>query len=149
MEISGGSDDQSTGRTIYINDEVKAMFKYPLVFSNFCRLIRPKQKEYAFFLYLYIQFLYKQGDLFNLENGTSGIRNLDYKSLLFQLEYKLPDAEKVIRFDQEVSSQFRKINTNKHQIRTLTRLRDELLPKLMSGEVRVKIAEAETAIASQ
>lgn len=146
MEISGGSDDQSTGRTIYINDDIKAMFNYPLVFSNFCRLIRPKRKEYGFFLYLYIQFLYKQGDLFNLENGTSGIRNLDYKSLLFQLNFKLPNSEKVIRFDEEVSGQFRKINTNKHQIRTLIKLRDELLPKLMSGdEVRVKVAEAETA----
>jgi len=33
---------------------------------------------------------------------------------------------------------FEKILANKHQIRTLEQLRDTLLPKLMSGEVRVK-----------
>ncbi|RKX64348.1 restriction endonuclease subunit S, partial [candidate division TA06 bacterium] len=32
-----------------------------------------------------------------------------------------------------------KIQANKQQIRTLEKLRDTLLPKLMSGEVRVKL----------
>jgi len=65
MEISGGTDDQSTGRTMYINDEIKSLFKYPIVFSNFCRLIRPKKQEYSFFLYSYIHHLYQQGDLYS------------------------------------------------------------------------------------
>jgi type I restriction enzyme, S subunit len=37
---------------------------------------------------------------------------------------------------------FQKIHQNKIQIQTLTNLRDTLLPKLISGEVRVKDAEA-------
>jgi len=139
MEISGGTDNQSTGRTTYINDNVKALFKYPLVFSNFCRLIRPKKKEYSFFIYSYIHHLYEQGDLFNLENGSSGIKNLNYKALLFELAYKLPNEKKIIQFHKDVEQYFYKINKNKFQIRTLTQTRDTLLPKLMSGEVRVKI----------
>ena len=43
----------------------------------------------------------------------------------------------LIDFNKEVEMYFEKINKNKHQIRTLTQLRDTLLPKLMSGEVRV------------
>ena len=35
---------------------------------------------------------------------------------------------------------------NNKQIRTLEKLRDTLLPKLMSGEVRVKLAQGEAAI---
>lgn len=139
MEISGGSDGQSTGRTIYINDDVKALFSLPLVFSNFCRLIRPKEKDFSFFLYSYIHHLYKQGDLFNLENGSSGIRNLDYKSLLFQLKFRLPNELRVRQYNNEVENYFLKVNKNKHQIQTLTKLRDALLPKLMSGEVRVQL----------
>jgi type I restriction enzyme S subunit len=139
LEISGGTDDQSTGRTAYINNDVKALFKYPLIFSNFCRLIRPKKKEYSFFLYSYIHHLYKQGDLFNLENGSSGIKNLNYKALLFDLEYKLPDQEKVVQYHHDVEQYFYKINKNKLQILTLTQMRDTLLPKLMSGEVRVRM----------
>lgn len=141
MEISGGTDTQSTGRTTYINDDVKALFKYPLVFSNFCRLIRPRKKEYSFFLYAYINNLYAQGDLFNLENGSSGIKNLNYKALLFNLEYKMPSEKRIIQFHKDVEQYFHKINVNKVQIRTLTQTRDTLLPKLMSGEIRVSLAD--------
>jgi len=139
LEISGGTDDQSTGRTIYINELNKPLFPHPLIFSNFCRLIRPKRKEFSYFLYLYIQQLYKQDEFFNLENGSSGIKNLDYKYLLFELQFLLPKNEKeVIAINNEVEIYFEKINKNKHQIKTLTHLRNTLLPKLMSGEVRIE-----------
>jgi type I restriction enzyme S subunit len=140
MEISGGTDDQATGRTIYINEQNRMLFPHPLVFSNFCRLIRPRKGEFSLFLYLYIKFLYDQGDFFNLENGSSGIKNLDYKALLYELEYLLPNQdEELLNFNNEVAIYFEKINKNKHQIHTLTKLRDILLPKLISGEVRVKM----------
>lgn len=140
LEISGGTDDQSTGRTIYINELNRKLFPYPLIFSNFCRLIRPAKKEYSYFLYLYIQYLYNKDEFFNLENGSSGIKNLDYKYLLNELNFLLPNKEnEILEFNDQVKIYFEIINKNKHQIRTLTQLRDTLLPKLMSGEVRVKM----------
>lgn len=138
LEISGGTEDQSTGRAIYIDGLNRSLFPFPLVFSNFCRLIRSKKKEYSYFLFLYLQYLYKQDEFFNIENGSSGIKNLDYKYLLFEMEFSLPTNEKdILKFNDEISIYFEKINQNKHQIRTLTQLRDTLLPKLMSGEVKV------------
>lgn len=139
IEISGGTESQSTGRVCYINNEVKSLFKYPLVFSNFCRMIRVKRPEYSFFLYCYFQYLYKQDEFFNLENGSSGIKNLDYKALLFELEYPMPEEQMIIKFHLQVEPLFKKVNQNKSQIRTLTALRDSLLPKLMSGELRVEM----------
>ena len=41
---------------------------------------------------------------------------------------------------------FDKISINTNQIRTLEKLRDTLLPKLMSGEVRVKFEQQEACI---
>lgn len=144
LEISGGTDDQSTGRTIYITELNKTLFPYPLVFSNFCRLLRPKKKEYCYFLFLYIQYLYKQDEFFNLENGSSGIKNLDYKYLLFELEYPLPeDKGHILNFNKEIEIYFEKINKNKHQILTLKQLRDALLPKLMNGEVRIDFTDSQ------
>jgi len=144
LEISGGTDDQSTGRTIYITELNKTLFPYPLVFSNFCRLLRPRRKEYCYFLFLYIQYLYKQDEFFNLENGSSGIKNLDYKYLLFELEYPLPeDKGHILNFNKEIEIYFEKINKNKHQILTLKQLRDALLPKLMSGEIRIDLEDSE------
>lgn len=139
IEISGGTESQSTGRVCYVNQDIKNLFKFPLVFSNFCRMIRVKKAEYSFFLYCYIQYLYNQDEFFNLENGSSGIKNLDYKALLFELEYPMPNENLVIDFHNQVVPFFKKVNQNKIQIRTLSTLRDTLLPKLMSGELTVEL----------
>jgi type I restriction enzyme S subunit len=139
IEISGGTETQSTGRVCYINKGIKGLFNKPLVFSNFCRMIRVRRFEFTYFLYCYIQYLYNQDEFFNLENGSSGIKNLNYKALLFELEYPMPNEELVIKFHDRVESLFKKINQNKTQTITLTALRDNVLPKLISGEVRVKM----------
>jgi type I restriction enzyme S subunit len=81
--------------------------------------------------------LYNQDEFFNLENGSSGIKNLDYKALFFEIEYPMPSERMAITFNNQVEVLYKKANQNKTQIRTLTTLRDTLLPKLMSGEVRV------------
>jgi len=49
----------------------------------------------------------------------------------------VPPKNKLIEMDETVNPVFQKIKSNTKQIRTLTQLRDTLLPKLMSGEVRV------------
>jgi type I restriction enzyme, S subunit len=55
-------------------------------------------------------------------------------------DYPIPiaDKESLWFFDNQVKPIFNKILKNQTQIRTLTALRDTLLPKLMSGEVRVQ-----------
>lgn len=137
MEISGGTENQSTGRVAYINNDVIELFDYPLVFSNFCRLLRMEEK-YTYFIYSYLQYLYKQDEFFNLENGSSGIKNLDYKALLYDLTYPMPNENRlIVEYNEKVSLYFRKINKNKKQIQTLIQQRDSLLPKLMSGEIKV------------
>ncbi|MFN0204025.1 MAG: restriction endonuclease subunit S [Bacteroidia bacterium] len=50
----------------------------------------------------------------------------------------LPTFDKMIEFTDCVNEFFQKIKSNQTQIRTLTQTRDTLLPKLMSGEVRVE-----------
>jgi type I restriction enzyme S subunit len=47
--------------------------------------------------------------------------------------------EFIKKFEEEVTPFFEKIKSNILQIQTLEKLRDTLLPKLMSGEVRVKL----------
>lgn len=54
-------------------------------------------------------------------------------------KFKLPPKELVENFTLIVSNYWKKKTTNQTQIRTLTTLRDTLLPKLMSGEVTVEI----------
>jgi type I restriction enzyme S subunit len=49
-----------------------------------------------------------------------------------------PPKDKLIQFSEIANNNWNKIDYNQQQIRTLEKLRDTLLPKLMSGEVRVK-----------
>lgn len=56
-----------------------------------------------------------------------------------EIEFALPPKALISRFGELASSYWDKIHSNQTQIRTLTALRDTLLPKLMSGEVRVKM----------
>lgn len=54
------------------------------------------------------------------------------------IEFKLPPPEVLAEGMQKIEGLFTKKNKNTSQIRTLTVLQDTLLPKLMSGEVRVE-----------
>ncbi|ADR18490.1 restriction endonuclease subunit S [Calditerrivibrio nitroreducens] len=55
-----------------------------------------------------------------------------------QITILRPDDQTLINFNKIMKPLFYKCQQNKLQIRTLENLRDTLLPKLMSGEVRVK-----------
>lgn len=55
---------------------------------------------------------------------------------LKNLSFKVPPKNKLKLYEQEFEIIVNKIEFNQNQIRTLTQLRDTLLPKLMSGEVR-------------
>lgn len=51
----------------------------------------------------------------------------------------VPSQKEMESYTESIEPIIEKIVTNNRQIRTLTALRDALLPKLMSGEVRIKI----------
>ena len=55
----------------------------------------------------------------------------------------MPDAKVLGEFESRLEPMFCKILANINESRTLTGLRDLLLPRLMSGEVRVRDAETE------
>lgn len=55
------------------------------------------------------------------------------------IPFPLPPMELRKKFEEFVSPLFAKIRANDEESRTLASLRDSLLPKLMRGEVRVKI----------
>ncbi|MDR3668596.1 MAG: restriction endonuclease subunit S [Ignavibacteriaceae bacterium] len=69
-------------------------------------------------------------------NGTT-VLHLS-KSAIPSFSFPKPNFEKVKLFTIEADKLTKKFLINHSQIRTLTQLRDTLLPKLMSGEVRAK-----------
>jgi type I restriction enzyme S subunit len=59
------------------------------------------------------------------------------KQAIPAFEFFLPPAEKIKEFTRQAKDLFNKKFKNITQARTLEKLRDDLLPKLMSGEVKV------------
>ncbi|CAC9638192.1 Type I restriction-modification system, specificity subunit S [uncultured Gammaproteobacteria bacterium] len=138
IEISGGTENQSTGRVAYINEQILNKSYLPMTCVNFCRILRPVDSDNSYFIYSLFEYLYNRKVLFNWENGTTGIKNLNLKALLKDFDLRLPKTnEKIIEFNQFVKSSFIKIQDNNSQIQTLKKTRDTLLPKLMSGQLRV------------
>lgn len=76
-------------------------------------------------------------------NGSSVI-HLSKKALP-SFKFKCPPTEKIGSFTTLVDPMDQKIQKNIKQIQTLEKLRDTLLPKLMSGEVRVQYQTEEVA----
>ncbi|EHZ5769491.1 restriction endonuclease subunit S, partial [Escherichia coli] len=96
--------------------------------------------------YTYLWLLSSEGKDF-IHTTKSGSTQ-EYISLgsLRSIVFNKPDNNTLKKFNNIVEIHFDKINNNNKQIITLEKLRNTLLPKLMSGEVRVQYAEE--AIAS-
>ena len=58
--------------------------------------------------------------------------------MIKEMELSIPDGDTLTQFKTTIDPFFNKVRANQTQIRTLTQLRDTLLPKLMSWEVRVE-----------
>ena len=57
----------------------------------------------------------------------------------------VPSLKTLKTFDDVVRPIYSRIASNEHESRTLAQTRDLLLPKLMSGEIRVKGIESKVA----
>lgn len=136
VEISGGSPTQSTGRCTAITQSLLDRYDSGMVCTNFCKVIKPKE-GYSLFIYYYWQYLYGKGIFFSYENGTTGIKNLDFSGFIETETILIPPVDKVIAFDDYCKSIFNQIFANGKQNEHLAVLRDTLLPKLMSGELDV------------
>ena len=106
-----------------------------IVSTGYCVLNCHKINPY--FVYLFLTSKQMTEYLHNIAEGSTST----YPSLkpidIENLEFNLPSSEKLESFFDIADSIWEKIDSNYEQIQTLQKIRDTLLPKLMSGEVRV------------
>jgi len=93
---------------------------------------KTESKLFSVFLYLFLK-TYK----FELLGSTSSIVESINSQMIKEIVIMIPDEKKLKLFREVIKPYFTKIKTNQAQISTLTQLRDTLLPKLMSGEIRL------------
>jgi len=89
---------------------------------------------YVYFAYLFLK--QNQSIIYNSQQGCA--QPHIYPSHIMHLDVAIGNEKNVADFENLVTPLFEKILENQQQIRTLTQLRNTLLPKLMSGAVRVE-----------
>ena len=104
--------------------------------------IIPNESKFLYYLYEVMLDMYE--DLHNLASGGTATLNLNTGDFS-KIKIAKPDDVTLLQFNNAATPLFSKIRFNDSQIQTLEQLRDTLLPKLMSGEVRVQYQTEEIA----
>lgn len=94
----------------------------------------PKRKAITpEFLYFYLKTFKYQ----NLGSTSSIVTSIN-SGMIKDMPIAVPDSNTLSQFSYSTKGIFKKIKSNTKEIQSLTELRDTLLPKLMSGELKVK-----------
>lgn len=100
-------------------------------------VMRMKKPFHSFISYLIAKNTDFRDYAITSMSGSSG-RQRAQASVLAEYTIVIPDEQSIDQLNQQLIPILDKLNINANQIRNLENLRDTLLPKLMSGEVRVE-----------
>jgi len=143
----GISDKLASNKYVFAEDDIlfgklrpyfhKVCFaSFQGVFSTDILVIRPKERR----LYPFCLFAFFQKNVVDYSDISSEGTRMPRTSwdILKNYPILIPDENSLAHFNTIAETMIQKMKKNQNQIRTLTQMRDTLLPKLMSGEVRVK-----------
>jgi type I restriction enzyme S subunit len=101
--------------------------------NNHTHVLQAKEPYSNYFIWSYL--LEKKID----EIVTGAVQPKINQTNLKSLDFPKYPLDLILQFNKQANIYLEKINQNKKQIKTLENMRDTLLPKIMSGEVRIKL----------
>lgn len=137
FEISGGSKDQPTGRSLIITNEILNLFGKKIIPASFCRLIRAKDLNISYFLASYLKRLYDNGGTWDYQLQSTGISNFQFQYFMEKEILAIPESSVLYKFRNFIEPINKLIGENILQAQTLLTLRNFLLPKLVKGEIDI------------
>lgn len=143
IEVSGGSPTQSTGRSIFMTQSMLNRLGGVVEPASFCRRFKPKSFCLGILASLHLQAIYSDGKMWEYQNQSTGIANFQTKFFLEAERVLMPSDKVLENFCQIVTPLIEK-SQNSEQV-ALAKLRDTLLPKLISGELCIGDSEVDTA----
>ena len=124
--------DGTLGRVHYYNEDTNN-----IVIDQHITIIRSDENKLpSSYIYQYLKCGAGQYHLDSLIAGSTGMLMLNISNIR-NLEMPILPQDKLLEFDKFASMLFEKISINSKEIEKLQKLRDTLLPKLMSGEIDV------------
>jgi type I restriction enzyme S subunit len=95
------------------------------------------KKDNSFYTYTYFKMKSLMDEIKQFNNSGTVFGSIN-KTDFQDMQIVIPPNDLVVKYQNEVKPLDDKVIQNTYQIKTLENMRDTLLPKLMSGEVRVK-----------
>ena len=118
---------------MYLTQEIIDRLDADLEPASFCRLFRPMDHEIGLMLGLHLQKIYTDGKTWLYQNTSTGISNFQTKMFLEKELVVCPPSEVKSYFYERVMPFIQKISGDENK--NLAKIRDALLPKLLSGEL--------------
>ncbi|MBV6429262.1 MAG: hypothetical protein KIPDCIKN_03813 [Haliscomenobacter sp.] len=103
--------------------------------NNHAHVLQGKKPFSTNYIYLFL----RKTKVSNIVTGA--VQPKINQANLNSIETLIPSKIILTKFDAIISSTFEKIKLNHKEITSLTKTRDTLLPKLMSGQIRIQEAE--------
>lgn len=116
---------------------LQAEVKKNSISSTEFQIIEVKDKRFLFFLYGWLTLNENYNEIASGVGGTSGSHQRIDPNTIFAYKCPLVPTDYIENYNVQIEPLFNKQAVNLTQIRTLTALRDTLLPKLLSGQVKV------------
>lgn len=114
---------------------------HPQICSTEFMVLLPQTRELREFIYCAVSAEPFRDLLKSMVTGTSKSHQRVQPSAVMTIDCMLADRKLPPRFGSVVSSFFSRMEKNMIENQNLAQLRDLLLPKLMSGEIRIRDAE--------
>ena len=112
----------------------------PICSTEFMQFV-PQDRENRSYLYCLMSSEAMQEVVLQHITGSTGSRQRAQPSQISKVDIPAPNASLVMAFNRQAGPILKAAAENQRESQTLAQLRDTLLPKLISGELRVKDAE--------
>lgn len=150
LEISGGTKNRPTGRTVYISEKLLSSVEHAVIPASFCRLLRFK-KEVVFPKYMYylLQSWWASGGSWEFQNQSTGIANFQFKIFAEKFEVSLPPLEEQERIAGILGLLDDKIEANTRLIQTMDSYKSTLFQAHICSESEgetIKVSDVATLI---
>tara|TARA_B100000427_G_scaffold329223_1_gene344557 strand:- start:4966 stop:6222 length:1257 start_codon:yes stop_codon:yes gene_type:complete len=110
---------------------------YEDIWASDCSYINKEVTDFVFFAHSFLSI--NQERIYDLRHGA--VQQHVYPKDLIELEMVTPPTSIIEGYENKVSTFHERIKCNLEEIKTLQSLRDLLLPKLISGELKIPDAE--------
>lgn len=91
LEVSGGTKDRPTGRSVYTSRQLLTSVEEDVIPASFCRLVRiDRTRAWPGYVYYALRDLYARGGTWEFQNQSTGISNFQFEMFRERWQLNLP-----------------------------------------------------------